>query len=188
MESASGSVIGATGALYAVRRSLLVKLPPEIVLDDVYIPMHVLRQGARVVFDSRARAWDAPDQGLEREFSRKVRTLSGNYQLFELAPWLLGRANPGWFRFVSHKLVRLLVPFALIGLLISSLVLPSAIYRTALVLQLAFYGLGAWALIGPKRGLLARAANAAFALVLLNAAAVVATANFVTGRKVLWAR
>src|SRR5208283_1001670 len=38
MESAAGSVIGATGALYAVRRSLLVKLPPDTILDDLYIP------------------------------------------------------------------------------------------------------------------------------------------------------
>ena len=113
MESASGSVVGATGAIYAVRRHLLVPLPPETVLDDVYIPMHVVKQGARVVFEARARAWDVPDQGGKREFARKVRTLSGNYQLLQLAPWLLTKANPVRFEFVSHKLLRLLVPFFL---------------------------------------------------------------------------
>jgi biofilm PGA synthesis N-glycosyltransferase PgaC len=188
MESASGSVVGATGALYAVRRSLLVKLPPETILDDVYLPMHVLRQGARVVFDPRARVWDIPNQGRDREFARKVRTLAGNYQLFRLSPWLLGSANPVWFGFVSHKLIRLLVPFALGVLLISSILATGAIYRLALVLQLAFYGLSVWALVGPKRGPLARVADAAFTLVLLNTAAVVAFVKFVTGRKVVWAR
>lgn len=188
MESASGSVVGATGALYAVRRSLLVKLPPETILDDVYIPMHVLRQGMRVVFDPRAHVWDLPDQGTEREFARKVRTLTGNYQIFQLSPWLLGSANPIRFAFLSHKLIRLLVPFALVALLISSIVLQGTIYRFTLVLQVAFYGLSAWARVGPKRGPVARLADAAFTIVLLNTAAVVAFANFVTGRKVVWAR
>jgi len=189
MESAAGSVIGATGALYAVRRSLLVKLPPETVLDDLYIPMHVLRQGARVVFDSRARVWDIPDQGTKREFARKVRTLSGNYQLLRLSPWLLGSANPARFGFVSHKLIRLFVPFALVALFLSSILLAGTFYRLSLLVQLAFYGLGAWAFLGPKGGgALARIADVAFTLVLLNTAAVVALANFVTRRRVVWAR
>jgi poly-beta-1,6-N-acetyl-D-glucosamine synthase len=189
MESAAGSVIGATGALYAVRRSLLVKLPPDTILDDLYIPMHVLQQGARVVFDPRARVWDIPDQGTKREFARKVRTLSGNYQLLGLCPWLLGSANPARFGFVSHKLIRLFVPFALVALFLSSILLTGTFYRLSLLLQLAFYGLGAWAFVGPKgSGLLARIADAAFTLVLLNTAAVVALANFATGRRVVWAR
>jgi poly-beta-1,6-N-acetyl-D-glucosamine synthase len=188
MESALGSVVGATGALYAARRSLLVELPQETILDDVYIPMHVLRQGSRVVFDSRARAWDLPDQGTEREFARKVRTLSGNYQLFQLAPWLLTRANPLRFGLISHKLIRLFVPFALVALLVSSFLLPGLIYRVALVLQLGFYSLSAWAFLAPKRGPLSRFTDIAFTLVLLNTAAVVAFANFVTGRKVVWVR
>jgi len=188
MESASGSVVGATGALYAVRRNLLVKLPPETILDDVYIPMHVLRQRARVVFDPRARVWDIPNQGMDREFARKVRTLTGNYQLFRLSPWLLGSANPVRFGFVSHKLIRLLVPFALGALLLSSVILRGPIYRFALGLQVAFYGLSAWALVGPKRGRLARVADMAFTFVLLNTAAVVAFVNFVTRRRVVWAR
>lgn len=188
MESVFGSVVGATGALYAVRRSLLVKLPPETILDDVYIPMHVLRQGCRVTHESRARVWDRSDLGREREFSRKVRTLSGNYQLLRLAPWLLSRANPARFSLVSHKLVRLFVPFALLALLVASLVLPGPIYRAALILQLAFYGLSLWAWLRPKRGPAGGIADAAFTLALFNTAAVVAFTNFVTGRKAVWLR
>lgn len=188
LEAAAGSVVGATGALYAVRRSLLVTLPPETILDDVYIPMHVARQGARVVFDARARAWDLPDQGTGREFARKVRTLSGNYQLLQLAPWLLTGTNPIRFEFVSHKLLRLLVPFALTAALVASCLLPGPIYRIALVLQIAFYGLSLLAMAPLKRGPLAGLADAAFTFVVLNTAAVVAFANFVTGRKAAWSR
>jgi poly-beta-1,6-N-acetyl-D-glucosamine synthase len=186
LESASGSVVGATGALYAVRRSLLVSVPPGTILDDVYIPMNVVRQGGRVVFETKARAWDLADQGADREFARKVRTLSGNYQLLQIAPWLMGRKNPIRFEFVSHKLLRLLVPFALIATLVTSLFLRAPIYRIALMFQLAFYGLCLVRVTPLARGPLARLANAASTFVVLNTAAAVAFAKFVTGRKVAW--
>jgi len=188
MESSSGSVVGATGALYAARKNLVVPVPPETILDDVYIPMNVVRQGFRVVFDPRAHAWDVADQGTEREFSRKVRTLSGNYQLLHLAPWLLGSSNPLRFEFISHKLMRLIVPFALAATLLASMVLSHPIYRLALVLQTAFYALSFLVVMQMKQGLLARLADAAFTFVVLNTAALVAFANFITGRKAAWNR
>lgn len=185
LESASGSVVGATGALYAVRRSLLVSVPPETILDDVYIPMNVVRQGYRVVFDSRARAWDVADQA-EREFSRKVRTLSGNYQLLQIAPWLLSSDNPIRFEFVSHKLLRLIAPFAMVTALVTSLMIGQPLYRVALALQLGLYGLCLIAMTRLARGSLGRIADAAFTFVVLNTAAAVAFAHFVTGRRVAW--
>ena len=188
LESASGSVAGATGALYCARRDLLEPLPAGTILDDVLLPMQVLRKGARVVFDSRARAWDSPDLGESREFSRKVRTLSGNYQLLQLAPWLLSSQNPIRFEFVSHKLSRLIVPFALVAMLLASFFLSQPWYRAALVTQLAFYGLSLAAMAGIKIGPLSRVADAARTFVVLNSAAFVAFVNFVTGRKAVWAR
>lgn len=188
MESASGSVMGATGALYAVRRELLPSIPPETILDDVLIPLNVLRQGRRVIFDPRARAWDVPNQGRVREFARKVRTLSGNYQVVQLAPWVLTAANPSRFRFISHKLLRLLSPFALAAMLIASVALPQPVYRVALMVQLALYALSIVAMSKLARGPVARVADAAFTFVTLNTAALVAFANFVTGRKAAWTR
>jgi poly-beta-1,6-N-acetyl-D-glucosamine synthase len=188
LESESGSVVGATGAIYAVRRELLVEVPEGTILDDVYIPMQVARQGKRVIFEPRARAWDSPDLGAEREFSRKVRTLSGNYQLVQLAPWLLRGENPLRFEFVSHKLLRLIVPFALAGVLVASMVLPGPIYRSALGLQAVFYGLSLLAALRLSAGPLARMADAALTFVVLNSAAAVAFVNFVTGRKAVWIR
>jgi len=192
LESASGSVAGATGAIYCVRRSLLesssLALPEGTILDDVLLPMQIVRQGFRVVFDSRARAWDSPDLGDGREFSRKVRTLSGNYQLLQLAPWLLSSENAIRFEFISHKLTRLAVPFALLALLIASAMLPQPFYRAALGVQLAFYALSLAALAGVKIGPLSRIADPARTFVVLNSAAVVAFINFVTGRKAVWVR
>ena len=188
LESASGSVAGATGAIYCARRSLLEPLPEGTLLDDVLLPMQIVRKGARVIFDPRARAWDSPDLGGSREFERKVRTLSGNYQLLQLAPWLLSSENPIRFEFVSHKLSRLAAPFALLALLLASLFLPQPLYRAALIAQLTFYALSLVAIAGVKIGPLSRIADPARTFVVLNCAALVAFLNFVTGRKAVWVR
>jgi glycosyltransferase involved in cell wall biosynthesis len=190
LESAAGSVAGATGAIYCARRKLLEAspLPGDTILDDVLLPMQIVRQGFRVIFDSRARAWDLPDLGDGREFSRKVRTLTGNYQLPQIAPWLLSSENAIRFEYVSHKLSRLAVPFALLALLIASIFLPQPFYRAALVAQLVFYALSLAALAGIKIGPLSRIADPARTFVVLNSAAVVAFINFVAGRKAVWVR
>jgi len=123
-ESRSGSVIGVSGALYAMRRSLYRPLPPGTVLDDVLVPMQVAAAGLRVVYEPAAVAWDGSSQQPREEQRRKIRTLAGNYQLVQLAPWLLlPWRNPLWFRFVSHKLLRLLAPWLLLALALSATLL-----------------------------------------------------------------
>jgi len=186
LEAAAGSVVGATGALYAVRRELVVEIAPDTILDDVFIPMNVAKQGFRVVFEARARAWDRPDLGSSREFRRKVRTLTGNYQLLQLAPWLLHKENPLRFEFISHKLIRLLVPFALLLALAASGFLPGAFYRVAFWAQLGFYGLSLLGLAQLNLGPMSRISDAAYTFVALNTAALLAFVNFVTGRKTIW--
>ena len=188
LESASGSVAGATGAIYCARRELLDPLPQGTILDDVLLPMQIVAKGSRVIFDSRARAWDLPDLGEKREFARKVRTLSGNYQLLQLAPWLLGARNPIRFEFISHKLLRLAVPFALLAIFVASLFLPQPFYRAALAAQVLFYGLSLVAIAGVNIGPLSRVADAARTFVVLNSAAMVAFVNFVAGREAIWVR
>ena len=123
-ESRSGSVIGVSGALYAMRRALFRPLPAGTVLDDVLVPMQVAAAGLRVVYEPAAVAWDGSSQQPREEQRRKIRTLAGNYQLVQLAPWLLlPWRNPLWFRFVSHKLLRLLAPWLLLALALSATLL-----------------------------------------------------------------
>jgi cellulose synthase/poly-beta-1,6-N-acetylglucosamine synthase-like glycosyltransferase len=186
LESSAGSVVGATGAIYAVRRELVVKVPADTILDDVFIPMNVAKQGFRVLFDERAKAWDAPDLGSQREFRRKVRTLSGNYQLLQLAPWLLRGENPLRFEFISHKLSRLVVPFALIAALGTTAFLRGPFYRAVFWAQVGFYGLSLLGRTRWKLGPVSRLSEVAYTFAALNMAALVAFVNFVTGHKTVW--
>ena len=146
-EAIVGSTLGVTGAIYAMRRTLWRPLPDETILDDVLGPMRIVLQRYRVTFDPTARAYDetAPDAAVETR--RKVRTLAGNFQLVALEPrLLLPGVNPVWFQFVSHKLGRLLVPYALGAALVASLWLAPAswVYASAAAGQVAFYGLAAY--------------------------------------------
>ncbi len=181
LESATGSVVGVTGALFAMRRALFVPLPAGTLLDDVLTPMQVARQGKRVLFLESAAARDRIFTQKGKEFSRKVRTLTGNYQLLQLAPWLLSPQNPLLFRFISHKLLRLVVPFFLLLLLISSALSPGVLFRVALVLQLLLY-LGALmgALLPTSRRW--RFISVAYTFTMLNVAAAMAFYNFIAGR------
>jgi cellulose synthase/poly-beta-1,6-N-acetylglucosamine synthase-like glycosyltransferase len=139
-QSLFGAVPGATGSVYAMRRHLAVPLPPKILLDDVYLPIAAYFQGYRVIFDQDAKAFDFPT-ALKSEFRRKVRTQAGVYQMIAAFPRLLRPATGMWFHFGSHKVGRLLLPFALIAIAISSFGLGEIWKSTALSLQSGFYGL-----------------------------------------------
>ena len=120
-ESASGSVPGATGALYAIRRELLQPIPADTLLDDVAIPMQAIARGGRCLFEPAAICFDLPSVSSSREAVRKRRTIAGNIQLmFRHPAWLLPWRQPAWWRFIGHKLLRLFAPFALLALFAAS--------------------------------------------------------------------
>jgi poly-beta-1,6-N-acetyl-D-glucosamine synthase len=177
------STLGATGAIYALRRALWQPLPAGTLLDDVLAPMRVVLGGRRVVFEERARAEDrVADDGREEQ-RRKVRTVAGNYQNLQLGPRLLSPfANPVWLQYMSHKVaVRLLVPFALIVLIASNaaLVNDGPVYALVLAGQAIFYSLAAF---GALFGAATRAARVAYAFVVMNAAGVQALFAVASGR------
>ena len=115
-------------------------MPPETLLDDVYIPLGAFFKGYRLVVEPSARAYDYPTS-LKTEFRRKVRTLAGNYQLLKFYPELLSSKNRMWFDYVSYKLGRLMMPFLLMALFVSSFWLPAGWRAVMLAPQLAVYGL-----------------------------------------------
>jgi poly-beta-1,6-N-acetyl-D-glucosamine synthase len=141
LESEIHSLPGATGAIYAIRRELFQPLPSKIVLDDVAIPMRIVLQGKRSIFDAAAVAYDTASENPEQEFKRKQRTLGGNYQLiFEMPELLLPWRNPISIQFCSHKIGRLLVPYCLVACFVSNLFLHNRFYLTVLACQTLWYG------------------------------------------------
>lgn len=174
------SMVGVSGALYALRRSDLAELPEDTILDDVWIPMRLRLEGKRIVFCPEAEAYDEAFED-EREFGRKVRTLAGNFQLFARMPELFDpRRNPSWLEIVSHKALRLACPFALATLLAASFgparsAAARGFLRALAAGQLGFYGLAA---LGPRAGSPGRLART---FVVMNAAAVAGLLRFARG-------
>ena len=186
-EAAIDSIVGATGAIYAIRRSLFEPLPPGTILDDLLTPMRIALRGYRIVFEKGALAYDRVVNDYRSEFKRKVRTLAGNYQVVSLCPRLVQPwANRLFVQFVSHKLCRLAAPVALLGLFVSNLVHLGGWYTAAFAAQLIGYmmALAGWALT--RIGIRERLTTAAFTFCLLNYAALVGAVHFFKASRVRW--
>ncbi len=195
-EGLYNSIIGATGAIYAIRRHLWQPLPVETILDDVYTPLRIALAGYRVVFEENAIAHDSAPISAAREFARKARTLMGNYQLCQLMPRLLLPTSRLHIQFFSHKLLRLVAPFFMLFLLLSngaillqtSSRLEIIIYSLTMSTQAAFYFsvLMGWRL--SKTNSRIRLFNVAYVFSVMNAAALVGLFYFLFGKPNVWVR
>lgn len=189
-EALIDSVVGVTGALYALRRECFRPIPPQTILDDVAIPMQAVMQGWRVGFEPGAIAYDRPAQDISQERSRKVRTLAGNFQLLQLFPaLLLPWRNPIFGALVSHKLLRLLAPWVMLACLLANAALAMAgspFFQVVWVLHVGVYVLG---LLGAVPGLGDRVklVRIAHAFLVLNWFAVLGLREFLVNRQAhLW--
>jgi cellulose synthase/poly-beta-1,6-N-acetylglucosamine synthase-like glycosyltransferase len=184
-ESRFRGVVGMTGAIAMMRRAEFTPLPEGTILDDVLMPMRLVLAGKRVALIGDAKAFDAAFED-DREFRRKVRTLTGNYQLFAMMPaLLLPWRNPIWFETVSHKILRLLAPWFMVALLLVSLAATAAgrggVWPLLLAAQIGFYVAAA---VGRRAGPIGGLART---FVVLNAAAVIGLWRFVRGgQRVTW--
>jgi len=187
-ESRFRSVVGMTGPIGMVRRADLVALPPDIILDDVWVPMQIRRKGKRVVLVESAIAVDQAFDD-DREWKRKVRTLAGNYQIFLGQPWRLSPlSNPSFFETFSHKILRLVTAWLLPLIFLLSLreaacgaCCPSSWAKLLFAAQVVFYGA---ALAGRRAGKVGAVART---FVMMNAAALVGFFRYLSGRqRVTW--
>lgn len=180
-ESKLFSTTGATGALYAIRASAYAPHDADVLLDDFNTPVSILASGQRTVLEPDARVFDKAEQNVSGEYKRKVRTLAGNFQSFKRFPWLFSpRKNPVFLQFISHKVFRLLVPYAMIVAFLSSMLGQGVFLQTMFVAQLLFYGLGIANMAGLKM-FNNKALNFISVFIQLNAAAVVGAYRFITG-------
>jgi biofilm PGA synthesis N-glycosyltransferase PgaC len=142
-ESQLASTLGAHGSLYAIRKVLYPFPPPGTINDDYVIPVSVLRKGFRVVYDPSAVALEEAHE--MTGFGRRVRIMAGNIQQLREIQGLLYPFRPlELFFFLSHKLSRLLVPFAMLAAFVTNaLLLDSRFYASIFCAQLVFYFLAA---------------------------------------------
>jgi biofilm PGA synthesis N-glycosyltransferase PgaC len=179
------SIFGATGAVYAMRREFAEPLPPGTLLDDVHLPLRAFFRGRRLILDDTAKAFDDP-VGLESEFRRKMRTQAGVYQLIRQFPQLVSPANRMWLHFISYKLGRLMLPFALLLIFLLSFFLPEPWSAIMIGVQALFYALAVADLIVPERNFLKRITSPVRAFVVLVAAALCAIVVWFVPPENLW--
>ncbi|MBI5742135.1 MAG: glycosyltransferase family 2 protein [Nitrospirae bacterium] len=147
-ESEFGSIIGADGGMYAIRRRLFVQPSSNIILDDFVISMNVVLGGQRLVYDREALGYEKSSDSPKTEFLRKSRVIAGAIQSImqkEGVPTV--RQKGVFFCYASHKFLRWMIPLILIILFIVNLRLyyltGEFIYAVTIKAQTIFYLLAA---------------------------------------------
>ena len=184
-ESQVDSTVGATGAVYAIRRELFEPIPEDTILDDVFVPLRISRRGYRVLFEPGARAFDRAASTTTEEFARKVRTIAGNFQLFLRERWVLNPiANRLWLQTVSHKGLRLLLPVLHAAALCLNLLLAAdPFYGAILAAQILFYGAALAGHALRKVSTPTPVLSVPYVVCVLNYATLVGFLRLVTGRQ-----
>jgi cellulose synthase/poly-beta-1,6-N-acetylglucosamine synthase-like glycosyltransferase len=183
-ESRLGALLGANGAIYAMRRELYRPIPPATIVDDFVIPLQAkLRTGCSIVYDPEAVADEETPAGIGSEFRRRARIGAGGFQSIARL-WPLLSPRHGWvaFTFLSHKLLRWFCPFFMIGALATSAALAgSPLYRGLLLAQLGFYALSGVAAVVPPRFAALKPLRLTTMFTSMNAALLVGFARWVRG-------
>ncbi len=191
-ESRSGSTVGVTGAIYAIRRKLFEAIPADTILDDVLIPMSIVEKGYRVIFEPNARAHDLISSTPRADFNRKARTIAGTFQLFARYPWMLSPfRSPVWFQALSHKALRLMIPLLHAVMAVTNLALADDVfYQMLLGGQAAFYAAAMSGYVLTRAGVRRHVAvTVPFTMCLLGWATIVGLTRFVARRqRVTWER
>lgn len=186
MESSVDSLVGVTGAIYALRRTLWEPLPAGLINDDVYVPLRVAQKGSRAVTCETAFAVDTRVLTPQQEFRRKVRTQTGILQLCALCPSILNPLrNRIWLQFVCHKLLRIATPYAvLVGAL--GVTLASPVQAVVLTMAVGGAMVAIARAAAPRGSVVARVLRQAGWAALILSAPLIATVNALKGNWNVW--
>lgn len=190
LESSMGSIFAADGAFYAIRKDLFVPIDDPAQADDIAISARVALQGRRLIYEPAAVAWEeAPCEG-RQELRRKIRVVNHTIRA------LLGLGSGLWLsgfyslELVSHKLIRYFVPFALIALLATNLILldQHPLFVALLTAQLVFWLLAFTGLLLRDSSLgQTRLLSIPYFFTLVNTAALLGVLSVLKGeRRAIW--
>jgi cellulose synthase/poly-beta-1,6-N-acetylglucosamine synthase-like glycosyltransferase len=172
-EARLDALLGANGAIYAIRREQYVAIPTETIVDDLLIPLVIeMRHGGTLVYDPTATATEETPPHVSDEFKRRARIGAGGFQsLRRLWPLMLPTAGWTCLAFISHKVLRWIAPLLLVIALATNIALAHLPgFQVLLALQAMFYlaaGLGS---ITPGGSMLARALRLTTLFTSMNAA------------------
>jgi glycosyltransferase involved in cell wall biosynthesis len=152
MDARLGALLGANGAVYAIRRRLFTPMPANTLIDDLVLPLMMrLNSGCELVYDQSAIAHEETPADVAAEFQRRARIGTGGFRSLTVLWRLLSPAR-GWiaFTFASHKLLRWMSPFLLVGAAVANLAL---VYRQPYAMvfcaQAVFYSIAAAGAVVP---------------------------------------
>lgn len=141
-ESRLGSLIGVSGCLYAVRRICQVRLSSQMI-DDFVIATEIHLQGLRTVYEPEAISMEDTNKKGKDELRMRIRVISQTLRALNKYQEVFSLTRHGMFAFqmISHKALRYVVPFFLIGALVANwlLITESPIYYYTLLGQTTFY-------------------------------------------------
>lgn len=148
LESDIASITTADGEIFALRKSLYKYIPQHIINDDTWLTINILKEGKRVIYDTDAKAFEYASISLQDDMNVKIRMIAGGYQ--SIANHFIYMILPyHWYSiaFISHKLLRWLMPILLISIFVLCAFNLNNIYiQLYFALQLIFYlvALRAW--------------------------------------------
>ncbi|HEY1341699.1 MAG TPA: glycosyltransferase family 2 protein [Bryobacteraceae bacterium] len=178
-EAALGSILGAHGSLYALRRELYPFPAKDTINDDYVIPLRVLQQGYRIAYEPRSVAYEEAHE--MDGFGRRIRIMAGNVQqIREIGPLLRPFRPLALFIFLSHKTGRVIVPICLLLMLAANAALigRGQLYLALAILQAMFYLL---ALAGARWRLRPKLLRLPYYFCLINVAALIAIYRVIQG-------
>jgi cellulose synthase/poly-beta-1,6-N-acetylglucosamine synthase-like glycosyltransferase len=191
-EGRLGALLGANGAIYALRRERFTPIPNDTIVDDLVIPLQArLHTGCAVLYDNDAVAHEETAPDLAAEFRRRSRIGAGGFQSIGLL-WRLLDPRHGWiaFTFFGHKLLRWACPFFLVSILLSNLMLcEHRFFRGVIHAQFGFYWLAMAASFVPGRSRLLKPLRLATMFTSMNAALLVGFSRWLLGtQQAAWQR
>jgi len=189
-ESLFASILGASGAAYAIRRDVYTPLPADVISDMAQV-IKVVAQGRRAVIERTAIAYEAGEsRGLREELERRtriiVRGLRAQWYLRDFfVPW----RHP-WFCFqiVAHRLLRLAIPvFMALLFAINLTLVDGPFFRLTMLGQLVFYGIALLGWVLERRGTRSRLLGIPFYFCAVNFAPVLAVRDLLRGEtRAVW--
>jgi cellulose synthase/poly-beta-1,6-N-acetylglucosamine synthase-like glycosyltransferase len=190
-QSNVGSITTGDGEIFAFRKSLYKPVPENVVNDDAAITIDIIEQGYRVVYEPEAVSGELASVELKDDFWVKVRMVAGGYQSVSMYFSRLVRQRPLFaFQFLSHKILRWTIPFWLMGLFLSTIILAQKpLFLVFTSAQMVFYCL---ALIGFLRHRISGGKGLpyyAYYFCLMNLAALLGMVKYVSGEldaNILW--